>query len=792
MVNDNKPSELKRFVTGEGRYTDDHPIEDDCFLVAIRSQKAHAHYQITNLDHISSMPGVLMVLDYEQMLNGEINDLDQESIATDIEKEETTWDSRIDELNALHLEHQEHLTLLKHMSEKKFANVFQRTCLPASKVTYVGQPIACVVADTLDQAYQAAQACKVDYQTIKAITTMEEAKQDKVLVHESLNTNCAAHVDTFRRKEVESWLKKSDHIFTLKVEEPRVIVNSLEPRCIRVYYDDEQNQYTINVSGQGVHAFKSQFMSVLRDKTATVEVITEDVGGGFGMKTVAITSENCMTIQAAKILRRPVRWFNSRKESFMSDSGGRDNAKTITIGLTKDLKFTGLKIINELDIGAFTPNGPLFPIRASNFVSQGFYHFKSAFSCNRAYYTNKPPIAAYRGAWRPESIHALERTIDYAARSLGVCPFELRLKNVIRQEDLNYQTYFCADIDSGDFKTLLEKAKKDSDWDGFESRRQASALQGKLRGRGVSGYLEIVFNKSIGQREGRIIIDQSGQVNIYIGSNSTGTQIETTLSHYMAAQLNCSVNQVKVDLSNSQSVSLGAVSGGSTTTAGSFTVISLVMEKLIDEAKIHLQNLKGWKQSDIEWKDGCLIHRGDELPLVKLPKILSLEVIEARATGQCDTDTYSSGAYVCEVEIDEQTGDLTLCSFYCVDDIGQVMNAKHVEGQLQGGVAMGIGQALMENSQYDSHGRALATDFWDYAIPKANDVCNISNAYSPTTTKSNPLSIKGVGEVGCVGAPGAIMNAAMDVLHSKETKHVTMPLTPEKIWRALQRMDNSD
>ncbi|WP_422074363.1 xanthine dehydrogenase family protein molybdopterin-binding subunit [Tranquillimonas rosea] len=774
-----KRREDVRFLTGDGNYTDDINVHGQAYVHFLRSDVAHG--RITSIDtaEAEAMPGVVRVFtgkDFEGV--GSIP---------------CGW--QVTGRDGKPMQEPAHPVLAQ------------------GKVRHVGDPIAAVVADTPAQARDAAEAIMVDIEDLPAVVDMKAAVADGATkVHDDLENNLCydwGFVED-NRDAVDKAIKDAAHVTTLELVNNRLVANPMEPRVAVGVWEKGTDNYTLYTTSQNPHVIRLLMGAfVLGIPEHKLRVVAPDVGGGFGTKIFHYAEEAFCTF-AAKACRRPVKWTASRSEAFMSDAHGRDHVTKIELALDADHNFTAVRTETYANMGAYLSTfAPSVPTWLHGTLMAGNYRTPLIYVNVKAVFTNTVPVDAYRGAGRPEATFQLERVIDKAARELGVDPIELRRKNFITE--FPYATPVAVEYDTGDYPATMDKLSEIADLSGFDARRKESEAKGKWRGLGVNCYIEacgIAPSNLVGQLGARaglyesatVRVNATGGITVMTGSHSHGQGHETSFPQVIAEMIGIDESMVEIVHGDTANTPMGMGTYGSRSIAVGGSAMVRAAEKVVNKAKKIAAHLLEASDSDIELKEGKFsvagtdksVAWGDVTLAAYVPHNYPLEDIEPGLEETAFYDpanfTYPSGAYACEVEVDPETGQVTIERFAAADDFGNVINPMIVSGQVHGGIAQGVGQALLENCSYDSEGQLLSASYMDYAMPRAADLPMFTVDHScQTPCTHNPLGVKGCGEAGAIGSPPSVVNAVIDALHSGGCKidHIDMPLTPSRVWAAM-------
>ncbi|MBT4999731.1 MAG: xanthine dehydrogenase family protein molybdopterin-binding subunit [Tateyamaria sp.] len=775
-----KRREDVRFLTGVGNYTDDINAHGQAHVFFLRSDVAHGKLNAVDTTTAAAMPGVVQIFtgaDFEAVggmpcgwqvtgKNGEV------------------------------------------MQEPK------HPVLASEKVRHVGEPIAAVVADTLEQARDAAEAILLDITELPAVIDMKAAVvANAPKVHDDLANNLCydwGFVEENKAATDKAFLDAA-HVTSLELVNNRLVANPMEPRVALGEYSQGTDEHTLYTTSQNPHVIRLLMGAfVLGIPEHKLRVVSPDVGGGFGTKIFHYQEEAFCTF-AAKACKRPVKWTSSRTEAFMSDAHGRDHVTKIELALDADNNFTALRTDTYANMGAYLSTfAPSVPTWLHGTLMAGNYKTPLIYVNVKAVFTNTVPVDAYRGAGRPEATFQLERVVDKAARELGVDPIALRRQNFITE--FPYATPVAVEYDTGDYHATMDKLEEMGDFSGFEARRKASEASGKLRGLGVNCYIEacgIAPSNLVGQLGARaglyesatVRVNATGGLVVMTGSHSHGQGHETAFAQVVAEMIGIDESMIEIVHGDTAKVPMGMGTYGSRSIAVGGSAMVRATEKIINKAKKIASHLLEASESDIELKDGAFsvagtdksVAWGDVTLAAYVPHNYPLEEIEPGLEETAFYDpsnfTYPAGAYCCEVEVDPETGKVTIERFAAADDFGNIINPMIVTGQVHGGLAQGIGQALLENCAYDENGQLLSASYMDYAMPRADDLPMFSVDHScQTPCTHNPLGVKGCGEAGAIGSPPAVVNAVVDALRSagKDVTHIDMPLSPDRVWAAMQ------
>ena len=769
-----------RFLTGQGTYTDDINRPNQLYAYILRSP--HAHARIDGIDSAAAAkaPGVVAVFTGKDMAADGVGGLP------------CGW--------------------LVHSKDGSPMKEPPHPPLAIDRVRHVGDPVAVVIGETLAQAREAADLVEIDYGEEPAVVDPAEAlKPTAPLVFSDVPGNLCYDWSLGDLAAVDAAFARAARIVKLDLVNNRLVPNAMEPRAAIGEFDRATGEYTLFTTSQNPHVIRLLMGAfVLHIPEAKLRVVAPDVGGGFGSKIYHYAEEAIVTWAAGK-LRRPVKWTAERSESFMSDAHGRDHVTHVELALDADAKFLALKVSTIANMGAYLSTfAPCIPTYLYGTLLAGTYTTPAIYVETKAVFTHTVPVDAYRGAGRPEATFLLERIVDLAADELGIDPAELRRRNFIPADAFPYQTPVALQYDSGDYQTTLEMATSAADYAGFEERRRAAMARGKLRGIGIATYIEAcgiapsAVVGSLGARAGlyesaAIRVHPTGSVTVMTGSHSHGQGHETTFSQLVADRLGIPIENVEIVHGDTAKIPYGMGTYGSRSLAVGGTAIVKAMDKVIAKGKKIAAHLLEAAEADIEFADGKFTVAGTDrsktLGEVALTAYVPHNYPEDLEPGLDETAfydpknfTFPSGAYVAEVEIDPETGRHEIVNFPAADDFGNIINPMIVAGQVHGGLAQGIGQAVLEGCVYDkATGQLLTGSYNDYAMPRADDLPSFRLSTHATPCTHNPLGVKGCGEAGAIGAPAALTNAIVDALRPLGVRHVDMPATPEKLWRVIQQ-----
>jgi carbon-monoxide dehydrogenase large subunit len=765
-----------RFLTGAGQYTDDITLTRMAHAVFVRSPHAHALVKSVDTRAAKSAPGVIGVLEGKDVANDKINGLPCGWLITSTDGQP--------------------------MKEPP------HPILALDKVRYVGDHVVMVVAETLEQAKNAAELVEVDYEPLSAVVDVRDAKGGAAL-HDIAPDNHCYKWAIGDKAVVDAAFKGAAHVTKLDLINNRLVPNAMEPRAAIGSYSRANDDYTLYVSNQNPHVERLLMTAfVMGLPEHKVRVIAPDVGGGFGSKIYLYAEDVCLT-WASKKLNRNIKWVCERGEAFLSDAHGRDHSSHAELAIDKDGKFLALRVHTDANLGAYLSTfSTCVPTILYATLLAGQYTTPLVYAEVDAWFTNTAPVDAYRGAGRPEATYLLERIVSRAAFELGLSQDEIRRRNFITQ--FPYQTPVALQYDVGDYVACMDASQKLADVAGFKARQAASKAQGKLRGIGYSSYIEACglapsnIAGALGARAGlfecgEVRVHPTGSVTVFTGSHSHGQGHETTFAQVVASRLGIAVDAVDIVHGDTGRVPFGMGTYGSRSISVGGAAIMKALDKIEAKAKKIAAHLLEASDTDIDFANGEFTVRGTDKKIpfgtvaltAYVPHNYPLETLEPGLNETAFYDptnfTFPSGTYIAEVEIDPETGVVRLDRFTAVDDFGTIINPMIVEGQVHGGLVQGIGQALIENCVYDREtGQLLTGSFMDYAMPRADDFPEFKIGHVCTPCTHNPLGTKGCGEAGAIGSPPAIINAVLDALAPLGVKDIDMPATPHRVWQAIQ------
>ncbi len=743
-----------RFLTGAGRYTDDTAPADALHAVFLRSQVAHAEITALEVDAARAAPGVQAVL----------TAADLEEAGIDLGMAALTFPARDGGRGAAPM----------------------RPILARDRVRFVGEPVAVVVAETMAQAQDAAELIEFDYDELPPHVDRAPGGPQ---IHAEAPDNVALDFAFGREAETAKAFDAAAHVVALSVENNRIVTNTMEPRATCAAWRDGRLHLTFG--GQGVWGVRDQLARAYGLDTDAVHVVTPDVGGGFGMKVFAYP-EYLVLPEAARRTGRPVRWTAARGEAFLSDNSGRDLVSVAELAFDENLKITGYRVETTCNLGAYNSYmGQGIQTDLFTKVLTGCYDVQNAFMRTRCIYTNTTQVDAYRGAGRPEAITVLERAIDHAARVLGVDPWDLRRRNFIPAGKFPYRSATGELYDVGDFARVLDRAEAECDRAGFAARKADSAARGRLRGLGLCCYIESILGSP--SEDVTVQFNGDGTATIFVGTQSNGQGHETVFASFLSDQTGLPFDHIAVVQGDSDRIARGGGTGGSRSVTVQTNATLKVVGTMIAAYSAFLAETLGAAREDVTFDEDRFRIAGSN----ETPGLLEAAAM-ARAAGRDDLlrfsetaelpgRSYPNGAHVAEVEIDPVTGVTEVLKYTVVDDFGNLINPMLAEGQVHGGVAQGIGQAVSERVVFDADGQLLSASLMDYALPRAADMPWIDFHTEPVPSTANPMGMKGCGEAGTVGALAAVGNAVLDAVWDRGVRQVDMPFTPSRVWKMLRQ-----
>jgi carbon-monoxide dehydrogenase large subunit len=765
-----------RFLTGRGNYVDDINRPNQAYAYLLRSPHAHATLGKIDIGKAKAAPGVIAIFTGEDIKVGSLP---------------CGWVVKFKDGSPQHEP--------------------PHPVLAQGKVRHVGDPVAVVIADTKAQARDAAELIEVEYRPLPAAITMAEAiKPGAPLVHDGVPNNICYDWAMGEAAPVDAIIAKAAHVTKIEIVNNRLVANAMEPRAAIAEFDRGTGEHVLWTTSQNPHAIRLLMGAfVLQLPEHKLRVIAPDVGGGFGSK-IFLYSEECALVWASAQVNRPIKWTAERGESFASDAQGRDHVTHAELALDKDGKFLALKVSTQANLGAYLSTfAPAVPTYLYATLLAGTYTTPAIYAEVKAVLTNTVAVDAYRGAGRPEACYVIERIVSKAAQELGVDPAELRRRNFIAKDAYPYQTPVALAYDSGDYFTTLDMALQSADYAGFGKRRDEATQRNKLRGIGVCSYIEAcgiapsAVAGALGARAGlyemaEVRVHPTGSITMFTGTHSHGQGHETTFAQVISDRLGVPIENIDVVHGDTGKSAFGMGTYGSRSLPVGGSALVKALDKIVDKGRKIAAHLMEASETDIEFKDGAFTVAGTDKSTpfgavafaAYVPHNYPLETLEPGLDETAFYDpknfTFPSGTHIAEVEIDRDTGTVELINLVAADDFGTIVNPMVVEGQVHGGLAQGVGQALLENAVYDAQSGQLVTgSLMDYCMPRADNFPSFTVGTHATRCTHNPLGVKGCGEAGAIGAPAAVMNAVIDALGAVGVHDLTMPATPEKVWRAI-------
>jgi carbon-monoxide dehydrogenase large subunit len=768
-----------RFITGRGQYVDDINRPNQLHAYIVRSPIAHAKISSVDATEALAVPGVVAVLTGADMAADGVGGLP------------CGWG--INNKDGSPMAEPAHPPLASEV------------------VRYVGDQVALVLAESRALAKDAGELVMIDYDELPAVASLEAASADGApLVWDEAPGNVCFDWEIGDLSATEAAFEKATQVASIDVVNNRLIANAMEPRSAIGEYDAGKDEHTLYTTSQNPHVIRLLMGAfVMGIPEHKLRVIAPDVGGGFGSKIFHYAEEAIVT-WAAKRVGRPVKWTADRSESFISDAHGRDHVTRAEMAMDENGIFLGLRVSTRANLGAYLSTfGPSVPTYLYATLLAGTYKTPAIYAEVKGMFTNTVPVDAYRGAGRPEASYLLERLVDRAARVAGLDPIEIRRRNFIKPEDFPYATPVALEYDTGDYDTAVDMALEISAYSDFDARRKASAARGKLRGIGISTYIEACgiapsnVAGALGARAGlyeagTVRVNPTGSVTVLTGSHSHGQGHETTFAQLVTESLGVDFDAVEIVHGDTGKVPFGMGTYGSRSAAVGGVALVNALEKIRTKAKKIAAHLLEASEDDIEFKDGQLtvagtdkaVSFGDVAMAAYVPHNYPLDELEPGLEETAFYDpknfTFPAGCHICEVEVDPDTGVVEVVSFAAADDFGRVINPMIVEGQVHGGVVQGIGQALYEQAVYDDDGQLMSGSLMDYCLPKADNVPDFKVTTNVTPCTHNVLGVKGCGEAGAIGAPPAVINAVVDALSEYGVDDIAMPATPQRVWEAMQ------
>ncbi len=755
--------EDQRFITGHGQYTGDISIGGQAYLYLFRSPFAHGIISHLDVSEARRSSDVLEIFTGGNLTDSGVRDLPGASLPG----------SSLSEPSA----------------------VLEQPPLARGRVRYVGEPVAGIVAKSLSDAIDAAELIEFDVDEIEASVTITDAlRENAETIHTEAPGNLLGISEYGDRKTTDAIFEKADHVVSIDIVNNRLAPTAMEPRGCVVDFDAASGKVTLYQGCQGVHGLHGFLLHCIDISPEMLHVISPDVGGAFGLKAF-LQCETVVAVHAARALRRPIKWIADRTESFLSDLHGRDHVSHAELALDNNGRFLAIRASITGNAGAYCSQfGPLNPWFGAS-MTPGCYDVRTGYVDIKVAVTNTVPVDAYRGAGRPEAAYLIERLVDKAAWDLDIPREEIRRRNFILPEQFPYKTFTGRVYDSGEYEKLLNAALARAEWSGFEERRGKSRSTGKLRGIGLSYYAEICA--AFGGEDTHIGFERDGRLTVLMGTQASGQGHETSFGQMVAAGLGINLEKIDVIQGDSQRIPTGGGTGGSRSMVIGGSALYRTVDRLIDNGRKMAAEMLEAASADIEFHEGQYRIAGtdrtaslEEIAVASFDDVLRPDGVEPGLSSSDrfapEAGTFPNGCHICEVEIDPDTGVVDILRYTIEDDVGTVVNPLILEGQIVGGTAQGLGQALCEEAIYDpDSGQLLTGTFMDYTMPRAEWLPEVEFQYQEIESPRNPLGIKGAGEAGTVGAAPALVSAVLDALSPYGIEHIDMPATPHKIWQLL-------
>lgn len=761
--------EDQRLLTGKGEFSDDLNLPGQVYLYVVRTEQAHARLRGVDTAAAINAPGVLTVLSGADYLADGVEPLRHRGNPPDVE-----------------------------LKNRNGTPLFQTPVYPivTDKVRRVGEAVALVVAETLAQAKDAAELIAVDYEPLGAVATIGDAiVEGAPTLWDEVPGNVIVDAVKGDKAAVDAAFASAAHVVRLETFNNRVTGVPMEPRAAIGEYDPAVDCFTLNAGGQGVNRFQTELSASFCVDPGQVRVISRDVGGGYGTRN-STYSEFVLVLWAAKRVERPVKWTADRSECFLSDYSGRNLLTRAELALGADGKFLAMRTENLADLGSHAVT--YVPLARGPSVASSVYDVPLVYLESKGVLTNTSPTTAYRGAGRPEAIFVIERLIDMAAEDMGIGRVELRRRNLIPPGAMPYVNQTGMTYDSGEFESGMDMALEMADWEAFEARRAETRSRGLLHGIGLANYIETATGWPV--ERGEMLVRAEGVIEIVIGTQASGQGHETAYAQAVSDMLELPFEAIRLKTGDTDFVRMGAGSHSSRSMRLAGHLFGLSADQIIEKGRKIAAHMLEANEADIEYSDGAFSIVGTDR---------SLGLFEAAAAENLPDDlagplagsaevtalipAFPNGTHVVEVEVDPDTGVVRIVRYTAIDDVGRVINPMIVDGQTHGGIAQGVGQALMENGVYErSSGQLIAGSFMDYAMPRAGDLLPFDLEFNEVPAPSTKLGVKGGGEGGTTGAPAAVISAIVDALKERGVRHIEMPATPERVWRAIREANSSE
>jgi len=757
--------EDQRFLTGRGRYVDDISLPHQAYGALVLSPYAHATIKRVDASRAKAAPGVLCVL--------------------------VGADAVADHLGSFTA----HL-MPEDVGAPKGHRSFQPV-LAAERVRFVGDRVAFVVAETLEQARDAAELVEVEYSELAAVIDLDDAAKDGApkVWDDNPQGNVAYGLMFGNKDATDAAFAKAKHVVKLRLENNRLAPSCMEPRSSLGDYNAADQQFTLYTGSQNPHGCRMEMSHIFHVAENSIRVVSPDVGGGFGMKGGAFP-DDALVLWASRRVGRPVKWVATRSESMLTDTHGRDHVHHGEMALDEAGRIIGIRTRSTTAVGAYFI-GPAMVVGAFSIrLIPEAYDVPAIHVMTQGLFTNTAPMGPYRGAGRPEAAYLIERLVEQAARQAGIDPVELRRRNFIAPEKMPYPTPTFYNYDSGEFRRVFDRALEMADWNGYAARKAASEKKGRLRGRAASYFIEPsgIFNDRMELR-----FDPGGSLTVVAGTHSHGQGHATVYAQMASEWLGVPFESIRFVQGDTAQVSFGRGSYASRSSLVGGNALKIAADAIVEKAKPMAAAIMESAVADIEFKEGnfCIVGTDKKISMVDVAKAFYAPMgltdklgvgLEASGSFGTNPTNHPNGSHVCELEVDAETGAVTIDRYATVTDVGRALNPMIIEGQVHGGIGQGIGQALLEHARYDPQsGQLLTGSFMDYAMPRADDIPTLNCAIEEVPCKTNPLGVKGVGEAGTTASPSTVINALLDALAPLGVKQIEMPATPLRVWEAIQR-----
>jgi carbon-monoxide dehydrogenase large subunit len=755
--------EDSRLITGEGSYTDDLKFPNMCYGTFVRSPYAHAKILKIDIEEAKKMPGVIDIFTADNFINDGIT----------------------------------HMSVIDFLENKDGTpmNASKKPILANEVVRHVGDPVVFIIADSINEALDASDHVLIEYEELPSNSdTAKALDQNSPKLFDEFSSNCAVDWGIGSDDDWQKVEKEAHHISHVHLINNRIVVNPIEPRSAVSIFESDTNKFTVHVESQGPHAMRERLANTLNIKEEDIQVITKDVGGGFGLKMMCFP-EYIAVMHASKLLSRPVKWTATRSESFLSDAQGRDHVTDAYLALDEEGKFLGVKVDTVASVGAYLSQFGIFiPTLAAAGMHVGVYNIPVMTNNVKVVYTNTVPIDAYRGAGRPEASYVIERLVDQAARDMSLNPIEIRRKNYVQSSDLGQTKDPVIPFDSCDFDKTTDISLLNSSFENFESRKNDSEKRNKLRGVGISYYVERTQGE--GQEDSRIIVSSDGKVKVFTGTMATGQGHETAWTQIVVEKLGVNPEDVSIHFGDSNDLPGGGGTGGSKSlyfAAGAINdasnnVLTKGMEIAASELETSIDEIEYNTDSGPLFEVKGTNRNIDLFSVAKIAEEKSnTKSLDGISAYEHKDPTYPNGCHICEVEVDRDTGNIELVDYYAADDFGKIINPLLVAGQVHGGIVQGLGQAMCEHAIYDDETSQLVNgSYMDYQMPRADDFPHFNIEFNEDAEcTTNLLGAKGCGEAGTVASTTAYVNAVINALGDYNTEGLNMPINSKKVWEII-------